>query len=271
MTSDCYRSPTSQDVDVEQPLSGGAQSRGIVRVGATVRRPRQDGAELRQALLRHLEAVGFSGAPRALCYDDQGREVVSFVEGQVFHAAPYLLSDAKLLSATELIRGYHDATASSPFRDDQEVLCHGDLGPHNTVFRGDTAIAIIDWDADLAPGRRIVDFAHAVWCFADLIEASVPLYEQGRRAQLMCAAYPGMTPSAVVTELRARFTRARHHHRAADRPAAFEVFEGLIAWLDTNGERIAGLDDTYPRDRVPAPYASPDTNRAADGPDRPRQ
>jgi len=135
------------------------------------------------------------------------------------------LSNAKLVSVTELFRGYHDATASSPFRNDQEVLCHGDLGLHNTVFRGDTAVAIIDWDADLAPGCRIEDSAHAVWCFADLIEASVPVYEQARRAQLMCAAYPGMTPSAVLTELRARSTRARHH-RAPDRPAAVEVFEG---------------------------------------------
>ena len=142
-------------------------------------------------------------------YDERGREVLEFVEGEVPAGPPYALSDARLLSAARLIRRFHDATVSSPLCRGQEVVCHGDLGAHNTVFRGEQAVALIDWDAGLAPGRRTVDFAHAVWCFADLTEDAVPVAEQARRTRLMCAAYPGMTPRLVVDELTARFHRAR--------------------------------------------------------------
>lgn len=133
-----------------------------------MRRPANARSDVAQALLRHLEAVGFGGAPRGPSYDGQGREVLTYVDGEVPQGPPYLLSDARLVSAARLIKSFHDATASSPLRRGQGVLCHGDLGPHNTVYRVEVAVAIIDWDADVAPGRRAVDFAHAVWCFGDL-------------------------------------------------------------------------------------------------------
>jgi len=226
-------------VSREQPLSGGAQTAGVVRVGATVRRLRHDRSEFVQALLRHLETVGFSGAPRALGYDARGREVLTFVDGVVPHGLPFVLTDAQLLSAATLIRGYHDATATSPLRCGQEVVCHGDLGPHNTVFRGGAAVAIIDWDVQVAPGRRVVDFAHAVWCFADVTEDAVPVVEQARKVALMCSAYPGMTPVAIIGELTARFSRARAEHAAAGRIGAVEVFERLITWTQANSEQLA--------------------------------
>jgi Phosphotransferase enzyme family len=229
----------SRSAHAEQPLTGGAQTLGIVRLGATVRRPRHPRSDFTQAVLKHLESVGFGGAPRALGYDDQRREVVSYIEGQVYGSPPFRLNDAKLVSASKLIRALHDATADSPLCGGAPVLGHGDLGPYNTVFRGDTAVAIIDWSESVAPAHRIVDFAQAVWCFGDLIESAVPVEEQARKARLMCAAYGGVTPAAVVTELRARFGRARAHHQAAGREAAVEAFDGLIAWLDVHGEHLA--------------------------------
>lgn len=225
--------------DFEQPLLGGAQTAGLVSVGGTVRRPSSARSDVVQALLRHLEVVGFSGAPRALGYDEHGREVLTFVEGEAAQGPPYRLSDACLLSATRLIRSFHDATVSSPLREDQEVVCHGDLGPHNTIFRGDVAVAIIDWDADVAPGRRAVDFAHAVWCFADLTETTVSVQEQARKTRIMCDSYPGMTPSVVVQELHDRFRRARAQHAMACRDGAVAVFDRLLGWLDLNKERLA--------------------------------
>ena len=225
--------------EVEQPLTGGAQSVGLVRVGDTVRRPRHARSDFVHALLGHLEAVDFPGAPRVLGHDEQGRQVLTFIEGRVPHAVPFRLSDDELLSATRLIRAYHDATATSALRGDQEVVCHGDLGPYNTVFRGNVAVALIDWDGDVRPGRRADDFAHAVWCFADLIEAAVPLAEQARRVHLMCSAYPGMTPAVVVDELAARFRRARAQHQQAARPRGVEVFDRMLGWLDAHGQDIA--------------------------------
>lgn len=102
-------------------------------------------------------------------------------------------------------------------------------------------MAIIDWDAHVAPGRRSVDFAQAVWCFADLTdETSVPLAEQAGRARLMCDAYPGMSPVIVVRELTAQFTRARAQHAAAGRSGGVDIFDGLITWMNRNGRHLAG-------------------------------
>ena len=62
----------------ETPLAGGDMN-VVVRVGDTVRRPPEPPGV--RALLQWYERVGFDGAPRFLGVDEQGREVLSFVEG----------------------------------------------------------------------------------------------------------------------------------------------------------------------------------------------
>jgi hypothetical protein len=54
----------------------------IVRIGDTVHRPTGWWTPSVHALLKHLEAVGFKYAPRVLGFDDQGREVLSYIEGK---------------------------------------------------------------------------------------------------------------------------------------------------------------------------------------------
>lgn len=211
-----------------------------VRVGDTMRRPAHRRSAYVDALLNHLAATGFTGAPRALGYDEQGRQVLSFIEGEVpAGEGPALMPDGRLVSAAALIRAFHDATVSFPLLTGGEVVAHSDLGPHNTVFRGDRAVAIIDFDEDLGPGGRLDDFAQAVWGFADLTDPVVPVAEQARKAALMCDVYGGVTPAEIVASLTARFRRARDQHRAAGLTAAAESFEELLAWMDRSGERIA--------------------------------
>jgi len=172
--------------DEEVQLTGGRQRKGIVRVGDTVRRPMHRKSEFIHALLQHFEAVGFDGAPRLLGIDDQGREILTYIEGQVFVDPEdvgdpvRILDDAQLVSAAVLIRRFHDATAGTSLAADAEVVCHSDLGQHNIIFVGDDARAIIDWDEDVAPGVRILDFAHAVWCLAEV-------GEQGGAVEEPCA------------------------------------------------------------------------------------
>ena len=50
---------------------------GVVRVGRTVRRPVRPHTPAVHALLRHLEAVGFDGAPRVLGVDARNRDAVT--------------------------------------------------------------------------------------------------------------------------------------------------------------------------------------------------
>jgi len=80
-------------IDGGVALDGGRQTTGIVRIGDTVRRPLHRNSEFVHALLRHLEAVGFDGAPRLLGIDEHGREILSFIEG-VAHAEPVVVLSA---------------------------------------------------------------------------------------------------------------------------------------------------------------------------------
>ena len=58
--------------------------------------------------------MGFDGAPRYLGTDDQGREVVTWIEGDV-PLPPYpawAMTDRALADLGELVRRLHEATAS---------------------------------------------------------------------------------------------------------------------------------------------------------------
>jgi hypothetical protein len=178
----------------ETPLVGGMDARyAPVRVGDTVRRyPGAFRAAVR-ALLQHLEAVGFGGAPRHLGIDEQGREVLSYIEG----AAPvppypaWAMTDMALADLGGLVRRFHEATATFPSPADADwatdwadptgsaapdrVICHNDLFPENVVFRDGRVVALIDF-AMAAPGRPLWDLAIAAetWC---------PLGDPARRDQ----------------------------------------------------------------------------------------
>src|SRR4051794_31386189 len=67
----------------EVPLSGGRLTAGVVRVGDPVRRPTGPHSAFVHALLTHLEAVGYAGAPRLLGVDEHGREILSSLAGWV--------------------------------------------------------------------------------------------------------------------------------------------------------------------------------------------
>jgi hypothetical protein len=222
----------------ELALEGGAQTDGVVRVGETVRRPLSARSEYVQAVLEHLESAGFDGAPRLLGIDEQGREVLTYIPGEVVVAAPAGLSDVRLTSAARLIRRFHDATAGTALAGDEEVVCHADLGSHNIVFDGEEAVGLIDWNDEVAPGPRLIDFAHAVWCCADVCQADVEVPEQARKVRLMCDAYGWEEPVAVVDEIAARFRRARDAHAAAGRAKAVTIFEEMMVWMERNGPAL---------------------------------
>lgn len=154
----------------EVPLPGGTANRGMVhRVGDTVRKPARPTTASTQALLRHLEEVGFDGAPRALGTDDTGREVLSYVEGDAVTApAPWWgLTDAALRSVGELLRRFHEAAAGfdpAPFEWSHPVpgngIAHNDPNLDNVVFRDGRAVALIDFDL-AGPGEQLWDVAAA--------------------------------------------------------------------------------------------------------------
>jgi hypothetical protein len=100
------------DIQEKRLLTGGRITQGVVRVGNTVRRPTGAYTPFVHSLLCHLEESGFEGAPRVLGIDEQGREVLTFIEG---HVPPDLAtwSDEQLVQAAELNRRFHDPTGGS--------------------------------------------------------------------------------------------------------------------------------------------------------------
>jgi hypothetical protein len=220
----------------EVPLHGGEDTPGVVRVGDTVRRPPGPNAAFVQALLLHLEGVGFGGAPRFLGIDSRGREVLTYLPGAIVLDGPPL-GHAQLVAAAGLVRAFHDATAGTALAGAAEVVRHGDLGPHNTVFHDGHPIALIDW-GDAGPGTRLDDLADAVWCYGSIGAEGGPIDEQAGRIAVLCDAYGWDDRPAVVAAIRADLARALARHEREGRPAAADVFRPWVAWWSAHAAAL---------------------------------
>lgn len=215
-------------VEPEIPLVAGSHSRVRVRVGDTVRRTANSWSPAVLDLLRHLDREGFAGAPRARGFDDQGREVLTFIEGEVgrgdsfipdqggrfdIRLPEYVWRDDVLVHLGALIRACHDAAATFPWAEREwmfepqepvETVCHNELFPWNTVFRSGVPVAFIDWDT-AAPGPRVWDlgFVASRWvpfwrdekCRAHGLPTGVA--DKARRFRILMDAY-GEEPDVAI-------------------------------------------------------------------------
>lgn len=173
----------------EVPLTGGRVTAGIVRVGSTVRRPMRSGGAAVQTLLRQLETAGFDGTPRFLGIDEQNREILSFLPGEV-PSDLGRFEDVQLATAARLLRRFHDATAEMAKAADPEaeVICHNDWGPPNAVFRGGLPYGIIDFDT-IAPGLRLWDLGYSAFSWLHLGDTDYSGDEQIRRLSVFADGY----------------------------------------------------------------------------------
>jgi hypothetical protein len=160
-------------------LTGGRTTSSVVRIGETVRRSPGLQAAFVHDVLVELERHDFQGAPRFLGTDENGREVLSYLPGDVPSELGWF-SDATLTGAARLLRALHDVTAESSLRGSAEVICHGDPSPCNAVFRDGMASAFIDFDA-VHPGARREDVGYAVWLWLDIGNEDICAEIQGKR------------------------------------------------------------------------------------------
>ena len=148
-------------------------------MGDTVIRPIAPCWPATHALLAHLSAAGFDGAPRVLAVSPS-TEMLTYMHGQA--AVPPLaadtLTDAALVSVADLVHRYHLAAASFdpagyqwprpiPARFRTGLVSHNDVHPANLVFRDGRAVALIDFDW-AGPGAAEWDFAAAARYWAPL-------------------------------------------------------------------------------------------------------
>ncbi len=176
---------------VEVSLSGGRSTLGVVRVGSTVLRPTCARSPFVHVLLRHLEAKRFDGAPRFLGIDERGREILSFMPGEV----PVELGDfthTQLIAAAGLLRTLHDATEDCSLCTRGQVVCHGDPSPCNCVFQHGVPYAFIDFDSAYS-GARAEDVGYAAWLWLDIGNGEIDAGLQHQRIEDFVAAY-GSSP-----------------------------------------------------------------------------
>ena len=251
-------------VEHETRLAGGRATEGVARSGETVRRATGPWTPTVHAYLRHLDDRGFAGAPRVLGLDPDGREVLTFIDGVVPSSSAWerghatrlpddALSDHTLVEVGRLIRSLHEAAADFEPSDavwrehaypllPGEVVCHGDLGPHNTVYCNGTPVAFIDWDG-ARPNEPLLEFGHAAWWYVPLADDSYCVEmgfgsppDRRRRLRIFADAYGADRAEVIDVVRRAKVReaeRARYWVGLNARAAA--AFFGHIAreldWL----------------------------------------
>ncbi len=251
--------------DADREVFADGNMSDVVRHGDIVERRMGSWSAASHAVLSHLDAVGFEGAPRLLAIEGE-RELLTFIDGA---SAPADLtgfsSDDLVAAVAALIRDLHDAlTSFTPAPDlvfprmpgapeGAGFICHNDLAPWNTIFKHGRPEAFIDWDL-VAPAPPEWDLAYAAWRFVPLYPDDA-LYgdaaSRGRRLRTFLDAY-GMADeqrSGFVPLIRQRQVSAYEtveQWGGAGMPGFARLFEQRlhvgalddIAWLDANGATL---------------------------------
>jgi hypothetical protein len=256
-----------------EPLIGGSETQGIVRIGDTVRRPLRPFSLTVQAYLAHLRGAGFTGAPLPLGVDEQGREVLSFVPGEVprWPLPPEAAGDDVLVALARLIRALHEASAGwvpppgavwhgSPANTERitercELVSHRDYAVGNVVFRDGLPAALIDFDL-AKPTTRLYDIANALWYWAPLrtgdprdrppalADADIP-----HRVAVFADAY-GMT-ARQRAELAPLAVDIAHHYHEESRASAKLDPVWRKMWED-GGKEVLPRAEAWVREMAPA-------------------
>lgn len=233
-------------MDRTEVLTGGNVSAGVVRIGDTVRKPAGPWTPAVDALLHHLESVGYDGAPRSLGTDDEGRHVLTFAKGVACwpdHFATAMHSDPAVTHVARMIRDFHDAVASfvpppdaqwqtiiPPDRD--EIIAHNDLAPWNLVMGPHWTF--IDWDG-AGPGSRLWDLAYAAHGFVPLsANKDIRLGDDTHRLRVLVDSY-GLDEAGrhELVDLLAARAMSMHDHLEAASGRAEEPWARL--WDEGHG------------------------------------
>jgi hypothetical protein len=238
-----------------------------MRAGNTVRRPMEYWSPAVHDLLRYLESVDFP-APRVLHAED-GIETLTWIEGESGSDGwAKVVPESGLRRWARFLRDYHDAVADyRPPADSVwscgaggcspgDIICHGDFGPWNGVWRGGDVVGLIDWD-HARPARALFDVAYGLEYaapFRDDEECVRWLRYPGppdrrRRIEVFCDAYGMPVPedvSARVAEVQ-RMVAATCEAiaRRGIEPQATWVRQGYlgecqarITWTESSGRSI---------------------------------
>jgi hypothetical protein len=253
---------------VEQRLAGG-RTLGAVRIAGAVHRTAQPWTRSVHAVLRHLQASGFTGAPRVLGFDEQGREMLIYLEGEtVGEQRPWpawVRSESALRQVGRWLRRLHDTTATFIPPDDAVwfvgqvwrpglVIGHHDAAPFNAVWRGGNLVGFIDWDT-AGPASREMDLAYVALSWVPLypVDVAVDLgypasHDRTGRLQVLLDAY-GYDGDRVALgptiAQRAQINAQVIRRVAASGDPVYQAMLPVAETMERSAQYVAALPDTF--------------------------
>ena len=249
----------------EERLDGGNIG-GAVRAGDTVRRAAGPWTPAVHALLAHLAAKAFAGAPRPLGFDAQGREVLTFLEGETVGSGKpwpaWTHADDTLDQVARWMRGYHAAVADfvppagAVWREGGTwsaglIIGHNDTAPYNAAWHQGALTGFFDWDF-AGPVTPEWDLAFAAFSWVPLHARHVVAAEgftdfaaRPRRLDRFLRTYgwPGTTADClevVRARVKAHADGVRALAAAGDAVFARLLRQGVAADLDQALIELAG-------------------------------
>lgn len=209
----------SEDPETPEFLPGG--SGGVWKVGRTVRRPTGPWTPAVHEYLNWLAEEGLGGIPHVTGIDEDGREILSYIEGRGVPVDDEIVLDRVLEDAVTWLREFHDIaddyrpdgprrwrqTGDEPVTlESEQVICHNDPGAYNWIIQSGRFVAMIDWDL-AGPGDLTDDLAFLCW-------TAIPLYrpididQLVRRLDIVVDAYGGPGPVTLLKAVVTRMTTA---------------------------------------------------------------
>jgi len=212
--------------------------------------------------------------------DEQGREVLSWIDGDVL-ADPnwqpgdpgpwpaWAQSEEVLVETARLVRRFHDAartfvpaapqrwrTYAWPVLLEGEIVCHGDLGGHNTIYRHERPVAFIDWDS-IRPNLPVLELASAAWKYVPLGDAAFFERSQfertpdlpGRLARFVREYGDVRDRRTIAWALQESVRRSPDLMRGwpdlspGDSAGFFELLARMLRWLDASVEELVSRLD----------------------------
>ena len=243
-------------------LAGGLEG-GAALVAGTVRRSAGPWRASVHRLLAHLTAAGFSGAPRPLGRDAQGREVLTFLPGTTVGSSrpwpPWVHSEQALRDVARWLRDYHRAVADFVPPADADwrehgawhpgmIVAHNDAAPYNAVWDAEGLVGFVDWDM-AGPSRREDDVAWVAFSWVPLhartvvaAEGFTAFDERRQRLATFLAAYGWQGSTRDVLHLVAARLEARIRLLRVMASAGDHAYQRMLA-LGRDADLQSALDE----------------------------